>query len=274
MPTNANHAAYVWASSTAGVVIDPVFVFTSGTNLPAVAHSASGGLPTFGTSTGQITAASGQVTVATNNDKTGYTASTVGDKTGYTVSTVSDKTGYSLSVTPPTAAAIATAVWTDTTAGDFTTLTSPGKIIFAQLGGAFTTTSSSVFSTASLVNAGSPPSAATIAAAVWTEALPGAYTAGQAGYAVGTYLDAAVSTSGATVAAIETRIFDTALVESGVTFRQAMKYIGAATVGTLVEPVDRSSTAIAAMGNAGTPRLASTNSNDGATLTRTVSPIP
>jgi hypothetical protein len=53
----------------------------------------------------------------------------------------------------PTAAAVATAVWTDTTAGDFTTLTSPGKIIFSQLGGAFTTTSSSVFSTASLANA-------------------------------------------------------------------------------------------------------------------------
>lgn len=39
------------------------------------------------------------VTVGTNNDKTGYTASTVSDKTGYSVSTVSDKTGYSLSAT-------------------------------------------------------------------------------------------------------------------------------------------------------------------------------
>jgi hypothetical protein len=38
-------------------------------------------------------------------------ANTVSDKTGYTASTVSDKTGYSLSVTPPTAAAIADAVW-------------------------------------------------------------------------------------------------------------------------------------------------------------------
>lgn len=49
-----------------------------------------------GTGTGQIALTSGQVTVGTNNDKTGYTASTVSDKTGYTVSTVSDKTGYSL----------------------------------------------------------------------------------------------------------------------------------------------------------------------------------
>jgi hypothetical protein len=50
-------------------------------------------------SAGAVALASG-VTVTTNNDKTGYTASTV-----------SDKTGYSLSVTPPTAADIATAVW-------------------------------------------------------------------------------------------------------------------------------------------------------------------
>lgn len=43
------------------------------------------------------TDASGRVTVGSNADKTGYTASTVSDKTGYTCSTVSDKTGYSLS---------------------------------------------------------------------------------------------------------------------------------------------------------------------------------
>ena len=49
-----------------------------------------------GTGTGEVALSSGQVTVGTNNDKTGYTASTVSDKTGYTVSTVSDKTGYSL----------------------------------------------------------------------------------------------------------------------------------------------------------------------------------
>jgi hypothetical protein len=46
-----------------------------------------------------------------------------------TIGTNNDKTGYSLSVTPPTASAIATAVWTDTTAGDFTTALSIGKSI-------------------------------------------------------------------------------------------------------------------------------------------------
>jgi hypothetical protein len=75
-----------------------------------------------GTGTGQISLASGAVTVGTNSDKTGYTlsqsfptnfsslaiteggavtAGTVSDKTGYTVSTVSDKTGYSLTQTFP-----------------------------------------------------------------------------------------------------------------------------------------------------------------------------
>lgn len=39
-----------------------------------------------GTGTGQISLASGAVTVGTNNDKTGYTASTVSDKTGYSLS--------------------------------------------------------------------------------------------------------------------------------------------------------------------------------------------
>lgn len=39
-----------------------------------------------GTGTGQISLASGAVTVGTNNDKTGYTVSTVSDKTGYSLS--------------------------------------------------------------------------------------------------------------------------------------------------------------------------------------------
>ncbi len=75
-----------------------------------------------------------------------------------------------------TAAAAATAVWTDTTGSDFTVSTSPGKIIFTQLGGAFTTTSSSVFTTAALANGptgGSAPTAAQNATAVWTTLLAG-----------------------------------------------------------------------------------------------------
>jgi hypothetical protein len=95
-----------------------------------------------------------------------------------TVGTNNDKTGYSLAVAPPTAAAIATAVWTDTTAGDFATLSSPGKVLVAQLGGAFTTTSSSVYTTAALANAptGGGASAAVIASAVWQDITAGDFT--------------------------------------------------------------------------------------------------
>lgn len=66
------------------------------TALPNAAAAASGGLPTVdannavkvqsGTGANQISLSSGLVTVGTNNDKTGYTASTVSDKTGYSLS--------------------------------------------------------------------------------------------------------------------------------------------------------------------------------------------
>lgn len=84
-------------------------VHTNGVKLPV------------GTGAGQIALSSGAVTVGTNNDKTGYTASTV-----------SDKTGYSLSTTPPTAAQVATAVWQDSTAGDFTAASSIGKSLYTS----------------------------------------------------------------------------------------------------------------------------------------------
>lgn len=60
-----------------------------------------------GTGTGQISLSSGAVTTGTNNDKS----------------------GYSLSITPPTASTIASAVWEDTTAGDFTVALSIGKTV-------------------------------------------------------------------------------------------------------------------------------------------------
>jgi hypothetical protein len=81
---------------------------------------------------------------------------------------VGSVTGAVGSVTGLTTAAIATAVLTD--AGDNTTTGTPGKIL-AQLLAAFTTTTSSVFSTASLVNAptgGSAPSVAAIVAGMAT----------------------------------------------------------------------------------------------------------
>jgi hypothetical protein len=100
-----------------------------------------------------------------------------------TVGTNNDKTGYTLTVTPPTAAQIATAIFTDTTASDFTTASSPGKILVTQLGGTFTTTSSSVFTTAALANgpSGSGPTVQQIVNGVWDEPNASHLTAGSTG---------------------------------------------------------------------------------------------
>lgn len=73
----------------------------------------------------------------------------------------------------PTAAQITTNLLTDTTSGNYTTAGSPGlwlkNIVSVQLAGTFTTSSSSVFTTASLANAptgGSAPTLAQIAQVV------------------------------------------------------------------------------------------------------------
>jgi hypothetical protein len=72
----------------------------------------------------------GDFTVASSVGKSVINGVSLG--TGLTVNaltTNNDKTGYSLAVAPPTSAAIATAVWTDTTAGDFTVASSIGKSV-------------------------------------------------------------------------------------------------------------------------------------------------
>jgi hypothetical protein len=76
------------------------------TALPAVATGSAGAIPTVGSGTGQIALASGAVTAGT----------------------VSDKTGYSLATAPPTAAAIATQVWSETLPGSYTA-TQAGNIL-------------------------------------------------------------------------------------------------------------------------------------------------
>ena len=145
--TAAAIATGVWQDTTSGD-------FTTASSIGKSLYT-SGAVP--GATGGLFIAGTNAATSIT----TGLTAHIIG--TVDTVTTVTNQL---------TAAAIATGVWTDTTAGDFTTATSPGKIIFTQLGGAFTSTSSSVFSTASLVNAptgGSAPTTAQIATAVWQD---------------------------------------------------------------------------------------------------------
>ena len=130
------------------------------TSIPNVAQGTTGAIATGN--------ATGQVTVATNNDKTGYSltqafptnfsslAITAGG--AVTAGTVSDKSGYSLTQAFP---------------ANFSSLA-------ITVGGAVTAGTVSDKTGYSLATA--PPTAATIATQVWSEALPGTYTSGQAGF--------------------------------------------------------------------------------------------
>ena len=161
------------------------------TALPNANAASAGGLLTSGTGSHQINASagvvdantiqiSGDATAADNleaaADGTGYNlgggsivaASVSGAvnsvTTGVTVATNNDKTGYSLATAPPTAAAIADAVWDETLADHLNT-----------------------------GSTGAGLNAAGAAGDPWSTALPGAYGAGTAGKIVGDNLNATVS---------------------------------------------------------------------------------
>ncbi len=104
---------------------------------------------------------------ATISSRSTYAGGAVASVTaGVTVGTNNDKTGYSLTVTPPTAAAIATTIWEDLMAGgDFGTAGSIGLLLATDIDAKI-----------SAAGGGSDP---------WTTALPGAYTSGEAGYILG-----------------------------------------------------------------------------------------
>lgn len=109
-----------------------------------------------GTGTGQLSLSSGLVTLA------GVT------HTGAVIPTVTTVTNQL------TVAQIATGVWQDSTAGDFTTASSIGKSLYNAF-----TSNTSVFTTASLVNAptgGSAPTVSQIATAVWQDTTAGDFT--------------------------------------------------------------------------------------------------
>ena len=140
---------------------DPYDVVRLGvTALPNVATGNAGAVATGD--------ASGRVTVITNSDKTGYSltqafptnfasmAITAGG--AVTAGTVSDKTGYSLTQTFP---------------ANFGSMA-------ISVGGAVTAGTVSDKTGYSLATA--PPTASAIATQVWSEALPGTYTSGQAGF--------------------------------------------------------------------------------------------
>ncbi len=152
--TNATIATAVWTDTTGS---DFSTVSSIGRSLytSGVVPGAAGGLFIAGTN------AATTVTTAFTTTFTGNLTGSVGSVSGLTNAT------------------IATAVWTDTTGSDFAATSSPGKIIVTQLGGAFTTTASSVFSTAALANApvtAAGPTASAIATAVWQDATAGDFT--------------------------------------------------------------------------------------------------
>jgi hypothetical protein len=213
--------ALVWDSlygGTDNLQVDAIQWLGTGVTagaIPAAAAGASGGLPTTNGSklnqtadltAGQSVGVSGTVTVATNNDKTGYslsvtppTASDIATAvwaagartlTGFgtlvadiwasatrtltafafsvTAGTVSDKTGYSLSVTPPTAAAVADAVWDESMAAHVTAGTTGASLNGAgSAGDPWTAPNRSLTDKAGFSLSVTPPTAGDIATAVW-----------------------------------------------------------------------------------------------------------
>lgn len=165
----------------------------------------------FMTSVASVVGAVGSVTGAV-----GSVTGAVGSVTGLTAAnldaTVSSRLASASYTSPPSAATIAQAVW-DVLTSALTTVNSIGKLLVTNIDAAISSRLASGSYTA-------PPSAATISSAVWDEPLaghttpgtagadlasaasgtdpwatllPGAYSAGMAGYIVGHNLDAAVS---------------------------------------------------------------------------------
>lgn len=223
------------------------------------------------------TNSSGQVTVGTNEDKTGYSlsASQSFNNTGQTTSLPATVEGYASGQAPPTAAAIATTILTDTNSGDLGTQGSLGYVVTHQLGGAFTSATSSVLTSTALANAPSGGATAQqIAQAVLTDTTD-TTTAGSLGYlvahapswytapdntdvanivaSVGSALHSAVTALGSPMQANSTVVLaanglDGITVETGENLRQAIAVIQAFLAGILT----RSGNVITVQNPAGT----------------------
>jgi len=155
-PTTAGRALDVSAGGEAGIDLANVgspntTLNLSGTTIKAVTDRVSANTDQLAGQT--VTAAAGVTFPSSVASPTNITAGTIATVTNaVTVGTNNDKTGYSLVTAPPTAAAIADAVW-DETIGDHLTAGSTGAALNAA------------------GSAGDP----------WTTTLPGSYTGSQAG---------------------------------------------------------------------------------------------
>jgi hypothetical protein len=165
-----------WATALPGSYGAGTAGYVLGTNVNATISSR---MATYTQPTGFLATTFPSGTVAST---TNITAGTV------TAGTVSDKTGYSLATAPPTAAAIADAVWDEVQSGHTTTGTF-GKYLDAAVSGVST----------------GGVSAADIADAVWDEAASGHVGAGSFGARVDAAVSSRSSHSAADVWAATTR---------------------------------------------------------------------
>ena len=189
----------------------------------AGAITTSSGAVSSVTTVGSVTGSVGSVTSVVTANVTqiaGASATTVGsgvtfpESIGTSTYSGTDTPGTTtllsrITTAPPTASAIATAVWTDTTAGDFTVASSPGKAIFTSgvpvvgnvtVGGyaAGQDPATLVLDVAAsshdvALSIGAKVNSAGSAADPWSTAIPGSYAAGTAGAIVGANLNATVS---------------------------------------------------------------------------------
>lgn len=125
------------------------------------------------TATARVTFPTGTIASTTN-----ITAGTITTTTNLTnLPTIPNNWLTAAGIASSATDEIATAIWTDSNLSDFTGTSTPGKILVAQLGGTFTSTSSAVFSSTALANApvtADAPTAAEVATAVWTDLLSSA----------------------------------------------------------------------------------------------------
>jgi hypothetical protein len=170
-------------------------------NIPDVAAGAAGGVFIAGSNaattvnitgnvSGSVGSVTGGVTVTTNNDKAGYALTSLPaipanwlTAAGINAGALNGKGDWLLSsgyTAPSTAAQVATAVWQDATAGDFTTTNSIGKSLYNAF-----TPGTSEYTAAALALAptggGSGLTGPQVASAVWDEPIASHATAGSAG---------------------------------------------------------------------------------------------
>lgn len=194
-PTTADRTLDVSATGEAGIDLANVGSPTTTLNLSGTTISTSQQVASVSGAVGSVTGAVGSVTGNVGGNVVGSVGSISGvtfpanfpdlaitATTGrVTVGTNNDKTGYSLATAPPTAAAIADAVW-DETLADHLTSGSTGASLNAAS------------------SAGDP----------WTTTLPGSYTGSQAGKILADILTDTGTTIPDTLADIQGATFDTA----------------------------------------------------------------